>query len=187
MDISERTEAVKEAVSNILIYGDNFRIRKNDDGIIACEIIDEEKSKKIYKTRAILRRYNNKSILFAAMLHMILFGFLLFLFLIIAHKGTANRIGINIHFLDHWFTYIGLLLIYFYVLNRIAHMIRRIHVNIKWKSIFSEFQYIKVDDSFLQNEFGNHKEYIELVSVIADKLSLEKEKSMNNYYNKYET
>jgi len=186
MDIKERIEAIKNAISPILNYGDNFTIKKNKDGLISVEVIDEEKSKKIYKTRAILRKYNKRTLIVIATMHVILFSFLLFIFLMIAEEEVAKDLGLNISYLNHWFVYIGLFIIYIYFINMIAQIIRKIYVFLRWNSILGDVNYIQIDEVFLQNEFGIHKEYFELVSIIADKLSLQKEKDIDTYYNTYE-
>ena len=148
MYLKDRIKKLEKLASDILVNGDKFSIQKDEYGI-TVEAINEDRAKKFYKTRAILRKYNSKTYAITGMIHVILFFCLLSLFILIANDILTRSIGVNLSFLNHWFVYAGIIFLYMYFILKLRSFLLRIYIFFKWKGIHSEFNYLGVDSSFL--------------------------------------
>lgn len=161
MNLDEKIEALKEAANSIMENGDTFTLRKSF-GSVDIDLIDEERSKKLYKTRAILRRYMNKSTPFWGIVSVILFLFLLYIIIMIYEKNYYT-------FQNVWAIF-GLFLIYIYLISKLRPAFQKMYYYSVWDDISEEFKKLNIDSSFLQNQFGASDEFSDTISVLVDKL-----------------
>ena len=180
MILEKKREALKEAANEIMENGDTFTLHKRFDKV-NIDLIDKDWAKKIYETRALLRRYENKHTPLFVGVSIILFFLLLFLYALISTNYFYEKFGVDVSLFDNGFMYWGLFILYIYFLIKLSGLMRKVYLNLKWKTINDELKMIKMESSFLQNQFGASKEFSSLVSIIVDKLTDEEYKRYRNY------
>lgn len=172
MNYYNKRDLLKKAAKEILEDGDSFLIKKKN-GEIIFETDDPKKMEKSYKVRSLLKRYHSR--------HLVIWGafsvFIMLFYLLVAlliHLNSFYQSGINISYLDNWIIYLGLFILYFITLNKTKNILQKISFLFFWKNLRVRLLDISVDEHFLVNEYGDNKEFSDLVLLISDALYSEK-------------
>ena len=170
MKYAEKQNALREAAGEILDDGDRFIIVKKN-GIVDFEFENPERTEKAYKVRAVLKRFNSKYTLMFGVFSLLLFC----VFFMIAISFVAEvYIGddFSLGLFNNWVGYGGLIMFYFVTINALKIVIQKVTFFLHWPTMKVEFQALKADSAFMMNEYGDNKEYYELVLFIVDKMKV---------------
>lgn len=173
-------DEIKKAVHPFLQNGDKIWIKKIDDEIILEDYNSEEANKK-YQLRAILRRYNTRSLVFWSLLAIILNLSILFLVSMIYSNIFENRYGIKFTLFSSFIFYLCLFIILISILNKMRILLLKIYINLVWRGLKRQLEEIGVDRFLIENTYDKNEEYKDLVNIIFDKYQTNRAKHYNKY------
>jgi hypothetical protein len=180
----EKIKSIQEALKPLMDNGEVLTFRK-EYGDVSIEYYDKDRQQKVYKTLAIIKRYNHKTKVVTSFFGVIMYiAFLIFI--VILEGNVIDRyLGINLDFLKHWLFYIIVLSILIYNVKLFSTFVLKTYISIIWKNIKEEFELNNIDSNFLQNELKNTEDYKNLISIFIDKLAKSEKTKLANLYKDY--